>query len=320
MNVIERGLFCVATALLVVVNGSAAAVSATPDRSRTGRESITVAMLPVEPTMQAAYAQARGFFAQQGIDVKLTVLSDPAQIPAVILSGEAQFASFSIGGLATLKARGFPVRVVASGALYRPHYPNAAIVAGPKKRITRARDLVGKRIAIDAQNTIAHIALLKWLKRNGVAKDDVTFTELPFAQMLGPLGRGQVDAAVLPEPFLTLAMQRGARRVANNFDAVCSKNCLITTWIAREDVDPGLAARFRTAVAAAAKWANQKENRRKSGAILAKFAPIDANVLAKMTRTQYLDQIRVSLAQPWIDVYAEFGVIPASFAAIDLVK
>jgi NitT/TauT family transport system substrate-binding protein len=138
--------------------------------------------------------------------------------------------------------------------------------------------------------------------------------------MLGPLGRGQVDAAVLPEPFVTLALQRGARRVANIFDAVCSKNCLITTWIARKDVDPGLAAGFRTAVVAAAKWANQKENRRKSGAILAKYAPIDANVLAKMTRTRYLDQLRVSLAQPWIDVYAEFGVIPASFSAIDLVK
>jgi len=320
MNVIERGLFCVTAALLVVVTGPAAAASATPDRSGAGRESITVAMLPVEPTMQAAYAQARGFFAQQGIDAKLTVLSDPAQIPAVILSGDAQFASFSIGGLATLKARGFPVRLVASGALYRRHYSNVAIVALPKKKITRARDLVGKRIAIDAQNTIAHIGLLKWLKRNGVAKDDVTFTELPFAQMLGPLGRGQVDAAVLPEPFVTLALQRGARRVANIFDAVCSKNCLITTWIARKDVDLGLAARFRTAVAVAARWANQKENRRQSGAILAKYAPIDANVLAKMTRTRYLDQLRVSLAQPWIDVYAEFGVIPASFSAIDLVK
>ena len=321
MNVIERVLFSMAAALLLVMVGPAASVSATPERSGSGLESITVAMLPVEPTMQAAYARARGFFAHQGIDAKLTVLSDPTQIAAAILSGDAQFASFSTGGLATLKARGFPVRLVASGALYRRHYPNTAIVAGPKKKeITRARDLVGKRIAIDAQNTIAHIGLLKWLKSNGVSKDEVTFTELPFAQMLGPLGRGQVDAAVLPEPFVTLALQRGARRIASIFDAVCSKNCLITTWIARKDVDPGLAARFRIAVAAAAVWANQVENRGKSGAILAKYAPIDANVLAKMTRTKYLNQLRVSLAQPWIDVYAEFGVIPASFSAIDLVK
>jgi len=26
------------------------------------------------------------------------------------------------------------------------------------------------------------------------------------------------------------------------------------------------------------------------------------------------------LAQPWIDAFAEFGVIPATFRAIDLVK
>jgi ABC-type nitrate/sulfonate/bicarbonate transport system substrate-binding protein len=119
---------------------------------------------------------------------------------------------------------------------------------------------------------------------------------------------------VLPEPFLTLAMQRGARRVASIFDAVCSKDCLITTWIARKDVEPVLAARFRNAVAAAAVWANQRQNRRKSGAILATYAPIDAHVLAKMTRTTYSTRLRVALAQPWIDVYAEFGAIPASFS------
>jgi hypothetical protein len=43
-------------------------------------------------------------------------------------------------------------------------------------------------------------------------------------------------------------------------------------------------------------------------------------VIAKMTRTSYARRLRPALAQPWIDVYAEFGVIPASFSANDLVK
>lgn len=318
-SLVRRALVA-ATICFAFVALPMSAVSASAAEGRGAQTSINVAILPIEPTMLASYAEAQGFFERQGIDAKITVLSDPAQIPAAVLSGDVQFSSFNVGGLATLKSRGFPVRLVAAGALYRPKASTTAIVAARGERIVRARDLVGKTIAIDARNTIAHVGLLKWLKRGGVSADDVTFTELPFAQMLGPLGRGQVDAAVVPEPFVTLAERQGARRVANFFNATCAGDCLITIWMARKDVDPALAARFRNAIQAAAVWANKKKNQPASGAILAKYAPLDAAVLARMTRTTYATRLRPRSAQPWIDVYAEFGVIPASFSALDLVK
>ena len=108
-------------------------------------------------------------------------------------------------------------------------------------------------VAVDAQNTIAHIALL-WLKAGGVAAGQVSVVELPFAQMLAPLQRGQFDAAWLPEPFLTMALGRGATRVL--MDAVCAE-CLLTMWLARKDIDANLAARFRNAMQAAAVWATR---------------------------------------------------------------
>jgi NitT/TauT family transport system substrate-binding protein len=238
-----------------------------------------------------------------------------------VLSGEVTFSAFNVGGLANLKSRGAPVKLVAAGALYRPEAPTTALVAAPGRRITSARDLVGKQIAIDARTTIAHVGLLKWLKTNGVSAEDVKLVEFRgFAPMLGPLRRGQIDAAVLPEPYWYLATQRGARRVARIFDATCKSDCLITTWIARKDVDPALAARFRNAIQAAAVWANQKRNQAATSAILAQQASIDQGLVMHMARTSFATRLRPALAQPWIDAYAEFGVIPKSFAAIDLVK
>jgi hypothetical protein len=67
-------------------------------------------------------------------------------------------------------------------------------------------------------------------------------------------------------------------------------------------------------------WANQKRNDAASAAILAKYVPIDKAALAKMSRTRFAQRLRPAMAQPWIDAYAEFGVIPASFRALDLVK
>jgi NitT/TauT family transport system substrate-binding protein len=308
--------FCVA----IIALPTSAGVSATSAEGGSAPTTIEIAVLPHEHTAQPAYAQHMGFFRRQGIDAKITVLADPPQVVAALLSGDVQFSSFNTGGLAVLKSRGAPVRVVAAGALYRPTAPTAALVAAPGKRISRPRDLTGKLVAIDVPNTLAHIGLLKWLKGNGLSAGDVRFTEIPFAQMLGPLTRGTVDAAFLPEPYLTLALQRGARRVAHVFNAVCSQQCLVNFYIARKDVDPLLAARFRNAIQAAATWANQKKNQAASGAILARYAAIDKAVITKMTRASFSPRLRPGLAQPWIDVFAEFGVIPASFSASDLVK
>ena len=318
MRLITTMVCCVALVVCVAAGASGAPAPSAANGVPLTR--VNIAVLPLEPTAQIFYAHRRGFFRAQGIDARITVVSDPAQMVAAVLSGEAAFSPVNSGGLSILKTRGAPVKVVAGGALYRRNTPTTAVVAGPGKRIARARDLVGKRIGIDATNTIAHIGLLKWLKGNGVSAGDVRLVEIPFAQMLAPLRRGTIDAAILPEPYLTLATQRGATRVAHPFHAVCARDCLLTFFMARRDIDPNLAARFRNAVQAAAVWANKRQNDRASGAILARYAPIDAGVIREMTRTRFSERLRPAPAQPWIDAFAEFGVIPASFSALDLVK
>ena len=281
---------------------------------------VNITALPIEPTALAFYAKERGFFSREGIDARITVINDPQQAPAAVLSGTAAFSSFSVSGLAVLKARDAPVRLVAAGALYAPEMPTTALVSAKGKRFGGAGDLVGKTIAIDAPNTPAHIGLLRWLKRSGVDAGDVRLVEMPFPQMIGPLSRGRVDAAVVPEPFLTVALQRGATPIDHIFNAVCARDCLATVWMARRDVAPDLAARFRKAIQAAAVWANEEENEGASGAILAKYSELDPALFAAVTRTRFATQLRPELAQPWIDLYAEFDVLPSSFPAIELTR
>jgi ABC-type nitrate/sulfonate/bicarbonate transport system substrate-binding protein len=138
--------------------------------------------------------------------------------------------------------------------------------------------------------------------------------------MLAPLAQGTVDAAILPEPWLTQAVQQGSKRIASVFTAVCPKPCQVTYWFAHENVDENVRARFRNAIQRAAVWANQDENHRISGKILAKYTGIDAAVITKMTRVTYGTRLRVSLAKEWLAVFAEYGLIPASFQPIDLIK
>jgi NitT/TauT family transport system substrate-binding protein len=305
---------------------AAAAVLATAGGAAARTESaraltpVTIAVLPIEATAQGFYAKDEGFFRRQGIDATIKVIVDPQQIVASLLSGDARFSSASVGALAIVRTRGLPLHVVAGGSLYRPSAPTTAVVAAPGRRYANAHALAGKLIAIDTRNNLAHIALLEWLKRNGLAESDVRLTEIPFAEMLGPLERGQVDAAVIPEPYLTLVKARGATRIADPLAAVCARDCVSTMWIARNDVDRDLASRFRNAIQAASVWANKTKNQPASAAILARYSGLDAALVRRAARTAFSTRLRPALAQPWIDAFAEFGVIPSSFSALDLVK
>lgn len=307
----------VAMALVAV---STAAGDATTAATPAALETVTIATPPFEPTALAFYADARGFFRKHGIEAKIVVLADPGAITAAILSGDTQFGPGDIGGLLLAKSRGAPVKLVAGGAHYVRGAPTAALVSAPGKRFTSARALVGKRIGVDRTGSIAHVALLKWLQRGGVRASDVELSFYAFPEMIGPLRRGTIDAAVLPEPFLTQAKQRGASRVAPIFQSVCTTDCLLTAWIARTNVDRTLAARFRNAIQEAAVWANRRENDAASGAILTRYTRLAPAVIRSTTRSRFATRLRLPLTEPWIEVYKEYELIPQTFSSLDLLK
>ena len=307
----------VLVSLAVVTNAGAAPSSESQAPPLT---KVKIAIIAVDATGQVMYARERGFFRKQGIDAEIVVVADGTLTVPAVLSGQAQFAAVPVPTVAILKSNKAPVKAVAAGAVYEPGTTTSVLVAAPGKRVTRARDLVGKRVGVDFLNSIAHIGLLRWLKRGGVSRDDVDITTSPFPQLLGPLLRGEIDAAWLPEPYATLAMDRGAKRIATPFDATCTEVCLLTMYIARANVDANLASRFRNAVQSAAVWANQKRNQTTSARILARYTGVDAKVIARTARFSYATRLRVRMAQPFLDLYAEYGLIPDSFQPIDLVK
>ncbi|HSI98145.1 MAG TPA: ABC transporter substrate-binding protein, partial [Gaiellaceae bacterium] len=223
-----RALLC-ASIILVAASAAGGTAIGAPTAA-TQLTPVEIGAITAEPAALAFYAKDMGFFERQGIDARLNILLDPTQTVPAVVAGQIRFAAFPTAMLALAKSRGAPFKLVAAGALYRPKAPTTALVSAPGGRIRTAQDLVGKRVAVDSLNTIAHVGLLRWLKRGGVSADKVRLSTMPFSQMLGPILRGQVAAAVLPEPYVTQTTARGARRVAPILDAVCTADCLLTIW------------------------------------------------------------------------------------------
>jgi NitT/TauT family transport system substrate-binding protein len=317
----QRALARIATVGMVVGLVATTSAGASPSAGgQSGPTKINVVIIAVDATGQVMYAKDRGFFRKHGIDAEITFVADGTLTPPAVISGQAQFAGVPTGALATLKVRGFPLKAVAGGALYEPGTSTSGLVSAPGRQFRRARDLVGKQIGLDFRGSVAELGLKRWLKRGGVSPDDVELVFDSFPRLIGPLIRGQIDAAWLPEPQATLAVRRGAKLFAKPFDATCSELCLVTVYMARTNVDPNLAARFRLAMQDAAVWANQPRNRTARARILEKYLKIDLGLVQRMAWFSYAPRLRVGLAQPFLDLYVEYGLIPDTFKATDLVR
>ena len=75
----------------------------------------------------------------------------------------------------------------------------------PSSGVRTPEDLAGKRIAISGTGTISELMVKAAMKANKVSYDQVKWSPLGFANTPKALAAGDVDAAMLVEPFLTLA-------------------------------------------------------------------------------------------------------------------
>jgi NitT/TauT family transport system substrate-binding protein len=112
--------------------------------------------------------------------------------------------SNSISVLTALE-RGFDLRIIAEGTRIPETPPDpAALLQRKGAGLHRGRDLEGKVIGINTRFDIQWLIAQAWVKQTGGDASKVSYREVPLPAMLDALKNGQVDAAVLVDPFLTI--------------------------------------------------------------------------------------------------------------------
>jgi len=120
----------------------------------------------------------------------------------------------------------------------------------PGSRIRRLGDLEGKTIGVNAPGNILYLLAASVLADNGLSVSGVHFAYYPLPQMAAMLKAGKITAAVLPEPFASLAEQSMGVTLLADLDqgattAFPVQGCAVTRqWAA---LHPETLAAFRTA-------------------------------------------------------------------------
>lgn len=278
---------------------------------------IHIETIPVDGGAQVLYARELGFFKQAGLDVQVDSLPNGAAIAAAVMSGTVDIGFSNVVSLAVEYTKNIPVRIVAPAGLFVAAEPNSGCLVPRDSPIRTAKDLKGKTIAINGLKNIGQLGPQIWIDQSGGDAKSVAFVEMSFPEIVGALAANRIDAAQVPEPFMTAAKQTS--RVLSNCMAAIGKRYLISAYFvtsAWAQAHPEEARKFENVMRQTAIWA--KKNHDRSGEILAVESKLNPQLIHDMVRSQYAERYVPADLQPVIDVAARYGAIRDTFPAADL--
>ena len=151
-------------------------------------------------------AAQEGFFAQQGLNVKIKIFESGSDVNKAFQAGTIQFGSASTTAVPSARAAGLPLTMVVAGmndATSTSYAGPLGIIGRADRGITtQASSLKGKRIGVLLGSTTEQYLRL-YLEKNGMTEKDVTLVNLQVPDHPVSLTHGDVDAAASWEPYVT---------------------------------------------------------------------------------------------------------------------
>lgn len=237
-------------------------------------------------------AIARGYFEEQGIDLRREEFGSTAEAMAPLSTGDLDAGSTTPNAsLFNALARGVRLRLALAGTHIErgTNYLGLLVRLGPDGAPV-ARDVAelrGKRIAQNQRGVISEWALDRLLGEAHLRLQDVEIIIMPFPDTLVALGGGSIDAVVMPEPFGTIAELRGlAARVRDAGEVVLGGQVAVMSFSERFASErPEVAKRWAVAYLRGARdYMDALElgrDREAVVALLAQLSGLDANLIER---------------------------------------
>jgi NitT/TauT family transport system substrate-binding protein len=205
--------------------------SSTPTPAATGSTAssavaaspVRIGVLPTEDSLPLWVAEQRGYFATQGIPkVELVEFQSAQERDAAFASGAIDGFMGDIIASANLNAGGKPNTIATIMLGADQSQGRFGVAAAPKSGVTTLTALANVPVGTSSA-TIQEYVLDGLMAEAGVASSSVKVEEVKKVPVrFELLMAGKLKAAALPEPFLTLAEQGGAKIIADDTKAAAN--------------------------------------------------------------------------------------------------
>jgi NitT/TauT family transport system substrate-binding protein len=167
--------------------------------------------------------RARGHFADQGFDIELVYTRGGNAAMQALVGGAVDYAGTSFDVALQAVANGAAIRRFASTG----RLPLFALAVAPRRAdtIRTVKSLEGTTIGISGLGNADHALLLYLLDRAGADASTIRFATIG-TNLFDVLRIGQVDAAMVQEPALSLIAGAGGRELVNFMEIEDSRSHL----------------------------------------------------------------------------------------------
>lgn len=160
-----------------------------------------------------------GFFKEVGLVIDYTGQINGSLLAQSVLKGDNHlFAAGHSLTIASARQAGAKLKIVAQGSFDNPDIDKIHLtwLVRDDSNIKSAKDLIGKKVAINYLGSCAELLFSEYLRQNGIARDQVTFVVMPDNQAEQTLRQGVIDVAGMHSTFQMVARNRGGVRVLTN--------------------------------------------------------------------------------------------------------
>jgi NitT/TauT family transport system substrate-binding protein len=271
---------------------SPATKSAEPPTTGAELTKLTVAAIAIVDTAPLHLGKAKGFFAEQNLDITVQATTGGHEAVPCVVSGQCQLAFANVISLMLAHAKGLPLKVIAAGS-FSTGTPEdfGGIVVPAGSGVKTVKDLEGKTVSVNQINNIVGITVRASMRRAGGDPDKVKLIEVTFPEMPAALGQKRVDAACIVEPFLTVVRNQGATVLDWTF-ANIRPTLMIAAYFTTPEYaqkNPDVVKRFTAAVNKSLTYASQHPD--EARATLLTYTKIDKAIVDKLNLPLWTPQI-----------------------------
>jgi NitT/TauT family transport system substrate-binding protein len=201
-------LASILVALTVLVGPSSGA-------SERALATVTVNTLPIANGFPLDVGIQKGFFEKRGIEIKKVTFQSGNDIILALANNNGDIGY--IGWTPAFIADTSGIDIVTAAASeteatsVADNWQN--VMVRGNSSIRTPADLAGKTIAVNALKGVAELVIRASLQKLGVDPSSVRLTPIPFPAMRTALANGQVDAAHMPEPFMSQTLTQDNGRI-----------------------------------------------------------------------------------------------------------
>lgn len=286
---------------------------------------LTVGLIPIVDVAPVFIGIEQGFFADHGLEIKPEMADGGAAIVPAVTSNSYQVGFSNNVSLIIGVSRDLPVELVAAGVGISPEsragHEDAGyctVVSGPDSGIESVADLSGQTIAVNTINNIGDVTIRAALEAEGVDTSTVSFSQMGFAEMPAAIDSGSLKAGWLCEPFVTTAIDGGAKPILNNYSST-DENLGVASYFVASDwasENPDLVSAFQDAIRESMAYA--QENPDAVRAAILEYTRVDEDTAERIGLPDFPTEFNEGSLQKLIDLSEADGLLGGPVTLEDL--